>query len=178
MESKLKTQRKRTVKNLRIGIVVGALLLAGASASDVQVNFTNSAPHGFWEDKHKAPERGDYVVFCLPMDAEMFKKARSRGNLPVGHCQSGFAPIAKPVVGFAGDVIEVGPTGVSVNGALLPASRPNSEAVYDAWPYGTYTLEEGQMWVMGAHPQSFDSRYYGPVDDYNVESVIAPLWVW
>jgi type IV secretory pathway protease TraF len=43
-------------------------------------------------------------------------------------------------------------------------------------PYG-YVLAEGEYWMAGPNPKSFDSRYVGPIPSYLMLKTIKPLWI-
>ena len=91
-----------------------------------------------------------------------------RGYRDPGACRDGAAPLLKPVVASAGDVVEVSARGISVNGALLPNTAPLTRDTkgrhLEAWPSGRYVVAPGTIWVASSyHPRSFDSRYFGPL---------------
>jgi conjugative transfer signal peptidase TraF len=85
-----------------------------------------------------------------------------------GICRDGGAPLLKPVVAMAGDMVELSGHGISVNGLLLPNTAPLSKDTkgrpLTAWPFGRYSVSPGTVWVASSyHSRSFDSRYFGPV---------------
>ena len=91
-----------------------------------------------------------------------------RGYRDAGSCRDGGAPLLKPVVAKAGDIVELSGRGISVNGLLLPNTTPLSKDTkgrpLTAWPFGRYPLTPGTVWVASSyHSRSFDSRYFGPV---------------
>jgi conjugative transfer signal peptidase TraF len=93
-----------------------------------------------------------------------------RGYRDAGSCQDGGAPLLKPVVAKAGDLVELSARGISVNGLLLPNTAPLSKDTkgrpLTAWPFGWYSLTPGTVWVASSyHSRSFDSRYFGPVHE-------------
>lgn len=45
-----------------------------------------------------------------------------------------------------------------------------------AWS-GCIRLPDTQVFVLAADPDSFDSRYFGPVDRANVLGTALPVWV-
>jgi len=92
-----------------------------------------------------------------------------RGYRDPGACRDGGAPLLKPVVAKAGDLVELSWRGISVNGLLLPNTAPLSKDTkgrpLTAWPFGRYPVAPGTVWVASSyHSRSFDSRYFGPVD--------------
>ena len=48
--------------------------------------------------------------------------ARARGYLRPGPGAGGVQPLLKPIVAVVGDVVEIGPEAVTVNGQPLPSS--------------------------------------------------------
>jgi type IV secretory pathway protease TraF len=43
---------------------------------------------------------------------------------------------------------------------------------------GCVTLETSEVFVLGPHPQSFDSRYFGPIATTDIQATATPLWTW
>ena len=75
-------------------------------------------------------------------------------------------PLIKRVVGVVGDLVTASDTGIKVNGQPVPNSRSlDLDTKGSALPYlrGVFILKQGEIWVAGEHPNSFDSRYFGPV---------------
>ena len=73
--------------------------------------------------------------------------------------------VIKQIWGFPGDYLKVDDEHVYVNGELVAGvlhrdskGRPVKVFYYDG------EVPEGKIFVMAAHPRSFDSRYYGFVD--------------
>ncbi len=60
----------------------------------------------------------------------------------------------------------------------LFAAKINIEKYPKAIPYQStcQTLEADELLVLGEHPDSFDSRYFGPI---KIDQVVAEVWpVW
>jgi type IV secretory pathway protease TraF len=86
----------------------------------------------------------------------------------------------KPVVARARDSVRLSERGVTVNGRAIPNSAPllkdTANRLLSSWPYGTYTVQPGTIWVVsGFHPRSFDSRYFGPIPEALVRNYVRPL---
>jgi conjugative transfer signal peptidase TraF len=167
---------------VRIGIAVApaarfasltaavALALAGA----VRLNVSASAPIGFYRVANVSLERGGLVITCVPAPGAAL--ARERGYLGRGTCPGGVQSVLKRLVGLPGDVVDVGPDAVTINGVRLPDSgtasldalgRPLPHA-----PWGRRVLGTGEAWLLGvAASRSWDSRYFGPVSLDRVRTV-------
>jgi len=113
---------------------------------------------------------------CLP-DSRAFLIDRwnrdiRRGDL-VAIRAEGLAPLIadgttliKVADGTNGDVVEVGADTVSVNNVVVGRGLALAGRLgRDPADFGrTVTLGDGEIWAMGRTPDSFDSRYWGPVD--------------
>jgi hypothetical protein len=74
-------------------------------------------------------------------------------------------------------------TGVQVNGIRLAKSTPcNCDgAGRPLFPYSLkdYILGPGEVLLMSDYnPASFDSRYFGPLQETTIESIVTPLLTW
>lgn len=148
----------------------------------VHWNVSRSLPLGFYVDTHEPITRGTLVHFCLPWDIAQFGYAR--GYLGYGPCDTGTEELLKPVAAVAGDVVEIDPLGVSINGqpvANTPVFAADSRG-YDYHPRlspGTYIVPDGFVFVLSNyHLRSWDSRYYGFIDTTTILGTATPLWVW
>ena len=158
---------------------VTGVLLAVILALGLHVNLSASAPRGLYRTVTGRPTQGTWVVACVsPQSAAL---ARARGYLGSGPCAGGVQPVLKPVVAAAGDVVEIGPEAVTINGRrLLSSSTAASdsrgrELPHVAW--GRYVVAAGQVWLVSTRvPNSWDSRYLGPISTAQVWSVARPLW--
>ena len=87
----------------------------------------------------------------------------------------------KPVVAVAGDVVELGPEAVIVNGEHLPASPSSAvDSIGHPMPHaawGRHVVGAGEVWVVSTRvPNSWDSRYVGPIPVSQVLAVARPVW--
>jgi conjugative transfer signal peptidase TraF len=132
-----------------------AALGALAKLHGVHINLTSSMPDTFY--LAGKGERNSIVTFCSPIP----NKA-----LPRGHCPDSSMPLLKQVVAVAGDTVQVTENAVIVNGTALPSSAPlrfGSSGQTLPTVRGIFTIQTGQVWVAGQHPNSFDSRYLGSI---------------
>lgn len=149
-------------------------------ACDLTVNLSGSMPVGVYHRTQEPLRVGQIVAVCLP--AEVARFALARGYLHAGPCLSGAQAVLKRIAAMGRDVVEVEPTGVTINAQPVPQS-----AVFDSdshgrdlphVPWGTMTLAPGEIWLLSTHDaRSWDSRYYGPVPSGAVLATARPLWV-
>lgn len=155
---------KPRLDRMRWPMLALSLVLVGgwvAKEAGWRVNITGSLP-GVLYRVSEYPTRGDYFQFCPPVVVAALPDAR-----PGEPSCSGKVPLIKRVVAVAGDRVVVDGAGVSINGTKLPNSTPKRFA-RDGSPLpsavGVHALGLGQAWVVGEHLDSFDSRYFGPVN--------------
>jgi signal peptidase I len=136
----------------RITVIATSIVVAGLANSlgGLVVNLTNSEPTGLYLRVPGEPERGGMVALRSLM---------------------------KHVVAVPGDVVTVTALGTYVNGQLIPHSAiPATAKGYRPFPFGAYTLHPGQYWLLGTSPDSWDSRYIGPVPIDLIEGSVEPVW--
>ena len=138
-------------------------------------NLTSSLPEGLYEIV--PPRQSNLVVFCPAGFASSF--SIERGYRLEGTCPDKHAPLLKPIVAQAGDVVTVQPTAILVNGKRLPKSQQyridSLHRPLPHYPTGTYTVAPGTAWVISSYSStSFDSRYYGPIDLSEVIHYVRP----
>ena len=88
---------------------------------------------------------------------------------------------SRAVVALAGDVVEVGPEAVAVNGQRLSGSSSSDvdsrgrALPHVAW--GRYVVGPDELWLISTRvPNSWDSRYLGPIPMSHVWLVARPGW--
>ena len=143
----------------------------------IRFNLTPSLPRGFYITSHLPS--ANLVEFCPQGTAAAI--SLSRQYRTAGACPDGGAPLLKPAVAFPGDQVQVSADGIRVNGQLLPNStgrfRDHLQRPLDPWPYGTYRVEPGTVWVISSfNSYSFDSRYYGAIPESSIRHHLRPLW--
>ena len=145
-----------------IGVAAAVFQLSGSVG--LRINTSPSLPLGLYLTTKDF--NASLIEFC---PVEPFATlAIVRGYRDAGACRDGAAPLLKPVVAKSGDVVELSPRGISVNGALLPNTAPLGTDTkgrhLEAWPSGRYVVTPETVWVASSyHPRSFDSRYFGPL---------------
>jgi conjugative transfer signal peptidase TraF len=175
---------------IKKAIRVALLLGAGAALSAVAFcefgfvfNFTHSAPFGIYrqaaEPTLATRKNSPYAFFCPD---QRWPGLRNNPNTrrSLGTCPDGYAALLKPVVAWPGDVVTTSPAGVIVDGIPVPNSSPLTRdslgRELHPYPYGTYEVPAGQIWVLSSYSsRSFDSRYFGPVPLRTVREWVRPF---
>ena len=128
----------------------------------IRINWTPSVPTGLYIRDASGP----FVEFCPVEPYAALSKSRDY-RPSFGTCPDGRQPLLKRLVAKPGDRVTLSADGMRVNGYLIPSSAPRASdsrgRPLPAYLFGSYTVGSGASWVTGDHPQSFDSRYFGPV---------------
>ena len=144
-------------------ILAAASILVLAVASAVRLptkliyNGSPSAPVGFyWIDDHRV-ERGDFVLVRLPN--RMRNLVEERRYLPP------HVPLIKRVAGADGDRVCRRDREIIIDGVTVTVAR-HEDGLGREMPVwtGCHILRERRVFLLQRNPQSFDSRYFGPVD--------------
>jgi len=132
-------------------------------------NASASAPIGLYRVVSGARERGDLVLVRIPKSIE--KLAAIRSYLPAA------VPLIKHVAAVAGDDVCAFDGAIIVNGEVVARQRKVDRAgrSLPRWN-GCRELIQGEFFLLGDTPGSFDSRYFGPVTSARVIGRLAPLW--
>ena len=164
---------------LKCGGTGVALVVVGhafASWAGILVNTTPSMPLGLYitSSDPDAP----VAAICPPEPYATL--AILRGYRTAGSCADGATPLMKPVVAKAGDVVELSPKGISVNGTAVPNTQPlthdSAGRPLTPWTFGRFTVSPGTVWVASSyHSRSYDSRYFGPIPTSYIRGHVRPL---
>lgn len=173
-------RRRRVTRSILVVALFFFVVAIGAYSAGIRLNLSGSIPPGLYRTADGLPERGTTVLACLPSDIATF--ARRRGYVPTGSCEDGSAPVGKVVAATAGDTVEISTRGVSVNGRLLRNSAPlRHDSKGRGLPVLTVApqvVPPAEIWLVSPYsPQSFDSRYFGPISASRVVSRIEPVLV-
>jgi conjugative transfer signal peptidase TraF len=132
------------------------------------INLTASMPVGLYAPHPDPPRTGDFVLVRLPTHLRHF--AARRGYLPLNRL------LLKMIAAGPGDVVcrlgsRVWAGGHSRVWALRTdaSGRPLPD-----W-HGCRRLRANQLFVLGLHANSFDSRYFGPVHRQTMLSTVRPI---
>ena len=156
---------------LVVTIVAGCAVL-GVGELGLHFTRSESLAAGIYRELARAPRRGDVVLVEPPALLGQFIELRA-------YAPSG-TPMAKVLVGVAGDMVELGPGGLSVNGRLVTSGAPVAHdrrgRLLPRLPWGRYRLAPGEVWLYAPHPRSFDSRHYGALAVADRLVTLEPLW--
>jgi len=132
-------------------------------------NASASVPVGLYVRASGTIKRGDFALVRTPDAAAML--AAERGYLPVG------VPLVKHIAAVAGDDVCVLNLAVSVNGKTV-AHQLSADRAGRSLPRwnGCRRLNQGEYLLLADAPDSFDSRYFGPVPSANIIGRLVPLW--
>jgi conjugative transfer signal peptidase TraF len=160
------------------GCAVAACLLAWQAAAHLRFNLSPCIPRGVYYLAAGEPARaGQLVLACPP--ARAAELALRRRYLRPGSCPDGTRPIGKLVAALAGDRLELAPAGIKVNGQLLSSTAAcavdSGGRPLPRQPPGERRVAAGEVWLLSAHPRSFDSRYFGPIGAAQVLGTMTPL---
>ena len=162
--------------------IVAALLIAAGNALGVLISNTDSAaPAGVYRVIARDFHRGDLVAACLPF--AIAQQGLAHGYLRPGACLGNAEPVGKVAAALPGDVVDIEPARVAVNGVTFNHS---AVATHDsrgralphvAW--GMHRVAAGELWLFGFNDRrSWDSRYFGPIPLASVRGEIKPVIVW
>lgn len=176
--------------NRLIWPLVAMSAMAGAVTAwnhgDWRLNLSPSEPVGIWSVQRILPTThlrpGDVVTLCPSLPVGFHYAWLRAGPTVSNACPSGIAPYIKTIVAGPGAVIRETGQGVTINGRVLPHSRPvtlttsHPQVRLPQWR-GTTTLKPGQFWAYGAGDPaySFDSRYWGPFSRAEVRGMAQPV---
>ena len=164
----------------RIGYLLAPLLLGGGllgvthseTSAFLIYNPSASAPQGFYKIARKDHFiRGDFVAAQLPPPAIVLNNERR--YLPEN------TPILKSVYGVPGDEICIHVGAVFVNETpIVMIEKEDSIGRQMHVREGCFLLQQGQYFLLSTRiKNSFDSRYFGPVGEYNILGVATPLFI-
>jgi conjugative transfer signal peptidase TraF len=147
--------RWRILAVMAAGVLL-MLLTTQPTAPTLVWNASASVPLGLYRIQSRPVRRGYMVLIRLPPD--IANLAHGRGYLPMS------AYLIKFVVAVAGDqVCRLGDR-ILINGVLVARAlrRDRSGRGMPLW-HGCRTLAPDELFLIAHDPQSFDSRYFGPV---------------
>ena len=165
--------RARILPVAAAGLAAIAASVWARPAIRLAYNPSLSAPRGWYAVAPLgcAPKVGDHVLAWAPPWARQL--ADQRRYVPAT------VPLMKPVVAVAGArICRTGRT-ISIDGRPVATAWPRDSAgrPMPRWQ-GCRTLGAHEQFLLSARPDSFDARYFGPVDRGAVIARVRPLWTW
>jgi conjugative transfer signal peptidase TraF len=164
---------RRAYRALLFGVTMLSALATSASlvpTPRLVWNASASVPIGFYWRVTGAPSRGDLVLARAPLWAR--RLAAERHYLPIN------VPIVKRVAAVAGDVVCASGDAISIDGRVV-GYRLASDRTGRSLPQweGCETLGAGEFFLLMADvPDSFDGRYFGVTERWDIIGRLAPLW--
>lgn len=134
-------------------------------------NVTDSLPHGVYRViKQQTYKRGDLIVFPIP--EEVRSLVLERGWMKPD------SYLIKPVAAINGDKVWITSGQVFVNGMSFGATKKQDR---HGLPLPSFvfneTLSTGKISVLQRSDDSFDSRYFGQIDESQIIGRAVPIWV-
>ena len=171
---------------ISIWAVAALIILLGflAHALGLHINLTPSMPVGLYQAHARHLDqplpRGALVLVCPP-DTPTQQLAQNRPYIGAGSSPHQSQPLLKPVAAVAGDTVELTKKGIRINQIVLPnsqvATQDSAGRPLPHWPDGRYAVRSGDVWLLSTHsPNSYDSRYFGPIQETRITNTVAPLW--
>jgi conjugative transfer signal peptidase TraF len=176
------TRVRRGLAALVVTLAAMAALITAGRYFQLRITLTDSfGPAGIYHLIAVPAGRGALVAACLPV--AIARTGLSRGYLAKGDCPAGAEPVAKVIGALPGDVVELEPGFVAVNGMKFPSSqtaardsagRPLAHVLS-----GAYRVGAGEVWLFGFNNRrSWDARYFGAVPKANLLGVLGPVVTW
>ncbi len=153
-----------------LGLGCVGLTTFGRPAPWLVWNASASAPIGLYRVVPGTPQRNDLVLVRAPDSVRAL--AAERRYLPAN------VPLVKRVVALGGDVVCLLDDAVIVDGETVARrlDRDHLGRPLPRWD-GCRSLRSDEVFLlMAAVPDSFDSRYFGPVPLSAVIGRLVPLW--
>lgn len=134
-------------------------------------NRTGSAPQGLYWLSDEPFTSGRWVVVSARSDDAQWTE------------EHGFVgrnwPLLKQIAGLPGDEICRRDTQILINGSVVGNARLRDSSGRDlpSWD-GCVVLGPDQLFLMNAHPDSLDGRYFGPVEISDLDGVAHLILLW
>jgi conjugative transfer signal peptidase TraF len=183
MKTQQTTMYRRVLYITKMCVICIAILVLCGALLPYRWNGSASVPIGLYRVRHRRPEAGELIAFCLPKEVALY--AKERGYIGFGFsCPGWTQPLLKPVVAVAGDAVSIAPAGVTVRGYALSHTQifetDSQGRAHVVWIMpGDYRVPSDMVFVLSAfHERSWDSRYFGFVSTTAILSTMEPAWTW
>lgn len=173
-------------KRFLLSLYGGGLLVLASIAvikqAGFRVNTSPSIPLGIYRTTTTPLSVGSYVLLC-PEEREPFITAKKRGYINAGYCPGGLGYMFKRVAALPNDIITTTANGMYINGKLYPDSKPFHHDALNRmlpiWHANQTRLKAGEVVLMTqGDKNSFDARYFGPLPQQQIVSVVRPVLTW
>jgi type IV secretory pathway protease TraF len=162
---------------LNIALAQGLLVASTALPDAIQnppiiINETISMAKGAYVRTGDAQslKRGD--IIAMPMNAP----AKEYLGKKLGYPKD--TMLIKQVAGLSGDVMCRHGTTVTINAQTVHAARRDTSGVLLPYWNGCHVLLRDEVFLLGDHPGSFDSRYFGPVTKSELSGTYKAVMTW
>ena len=152
------------IQHRKLVIAISALAVAAIAAKPcinpvpiVVWNASNSVPIGWYFVSKRQPNLGEIAVIRPPEWIEIY--ASARGYLPLQ------IPLLKHVRAIEMSFVCRFGQYVFIDGKLVARAKylDTKHRVLPVWK-GCRTLKSDEVFVLGMHRDSFDGRYFGPIN--------------
>jgi conjugative transfer signal peptidase TraF len=152
-----------------ISAAVLCIIWPKASPPCLLWNISPSVPTGLYALLARLPPTGALAVIRLPNPFRTL--ADTRGYLPAG------ALLIKRIAARPGDIVCRHGVTIAVNGRIVARARTadGADRPLPRWS-GCSLLTASRVFVLSPHPDSFDGRYFGPLDRRDVLGTALPMW--
>ena len=163
-------------------VFLAALLIAAGKMFGILISNTDSAaPAGVYRVVSADFGRGDLVAACLPV--AIAQEGLARGYLHTGPCAGGAEPVGKLAGALPGDVVEIEPGWVAINGRQIArsatAARDSRGRALTHVAWGARRVADNEVWLFGFNDRrSWDARYFGPVPLASVKGKLQQVLRW
>lgn len=153
-------------------LALGSIALAfpKADAPALLWNASASVATGLYRLTSQPPLTRTLAAIRLPEPLRTL--AATRGYLRAG------ALLIKPVAAGAGDTVCRHGQLVTINGRVAARTKTADQAgrLLPSWS-GCFRLGPTDVFVLSQEPDSFDSRYFGPLERRHIVGTVVPLWM-
>lgn len=159
----------KAVALMALGLALLAAPSLGPERQALVWNASASVPIGLYFIAPPTLDMGDYVLVRPTSSMQVLAEERSYIGAGV--------PLLKRIAAIAGDRVCRRGRVVWIAGrqALIALASDTKGRQLPVWQ-GCHQLRDGQVFVLGTHPASFDSRYFGPLHAKHVIGTAVPIW--
>ena len=158
--------------------LANTLLAASAALPDIIqnppiiINETISMAKGAYVRTGSVDDLKRSDIIAMPMNAS----AKDYLGAKLGHPQD--TMLIKRVVGLSGDIMCRHGKIVTIDGRSIRASLKDTNGnELPTWS-GCHTLLPSEVFLLGDHASSFDSRYFGPVSRQELSGTYKAVMTW